>query len=108
MPNTRYFELNDDVGRDPEGNPEPLKEIGVAIAVPTVKDGEIVDVPQRIALQPIAGTRIVKIDDPLAAGALVASGLVHEIDPPDQKDLKKQRAATQDARETAAEGGKED
>ena len=105
MPKTRYFELLDHVGIDPEGNPEPLREIGVAINVPTAKDGEIVDVAQRVTIQPIDGTRTFAVDDPLVAGAVLDSGLVREIDPPSKTQARRQREATQDARDKAAQGG---
>lgn len=96
-----YLQLNDDIGLNAEGNPEPIHEVGVALAVPTMVEGDIVDVPQRVTVHPIPGTRTIKTDDPLIAAGLLSSGQYHEVDPPTQKDLKKERAAVQDAKEQA-------
>lgn len=108
MPKARYFELLDHVGIDSQGSPEPLREIGIAINVPTAKDGEIVDVAQRVTIQPIENTRTFAVDDPLVAGAILDSGLVREIDPPSKAQARRQREATQDARDKAAMGGEEE
>lgn len=101
MPEDRYFQLNDDVGLDHEGNPQPLHEIGLAISVPTMQGGEIVEIPQRQTLKPIPGTRTFKTGDPLIASQILDAGLFHEIDPPKQADIKAERKTTQDARENA-------
>lgn len=101
MPDTAYFTLADDVGLDPDGNPEPLVEIGVTIAVPNMVAGEIVDRAERVTLKPIAGTRIVKIDDQLIASALRNVPSLVETDPPKQRDLAVSRDAVADAREHA-------
>jgi hypothetical protein len=98
----RHFRLLDHVGLDADGNPEPIHEIGLAVLTPTMKDGEIVDVSERITLKAAPGTRVVKTDDPRVAGGLLACGLLEEIDPPTKRELAKERAATQDAREAPA------
>jgi hypothetical protein len=72
------------------------------VLTPTMKDGEIVDVSERITLNAAPGTRVVKTDDPRVAEALLASGQYEEIDAPSKRDLAKERAATQDAREAPA------
>ena len=87
----RYLQINDDVGLDAEGNPEPAVAIGVAVTVPTMKDGEVVDVAQRVSVPPIAGTRIFKIDDPVIFSACLAHGGLHEVDPPNKRTLEKAR-----------------
>lgn len=97
----RYLQLNDDLGLNAEGNPEPIHEIGVALAVPTAVGGEIVDVPQRVTVKPIPGTRTVKTDDPLIYHGLLSSGQYHEVDPPTRTDLTKERQSVEDAREQA-------
>lgn len=100
MPDT-YLELNDDVGLDADGNPEPIHEIGIAVNIPTIKDGELVDIAQRTTVTAIPGTRIVKTSDPMIVGALLGSGQYHETEPPSKTDLSKARKDTQDAKEAA-------
>ena len=109
MSNTAFLELNDDVGVTADGNLEPLHEIGLAIAVPTVLDGEVVEVPQRITITAadqlsdgdaarfIAGTRIVEVADLRVRDALLQSGLCHETDAPSKRQVAKQKDTTTDA-----------
>lgn len=114
----RYFQLNDDVGLDHEtGDPQPIKEIGVRISSPVLADprnrkSDVIEVGQTILVQPIPATRIVKTDDPRVAGGLLETGLLHEIDPPDEAAIKTARSATAKSREldkkrTADAAGKE-
>jgi hypothetical protein len=99
MPETQYFELNDDIGLNAEGNPEPLHEIGVTVAIPTMNGDDVVSVPQRTTVKPIPGTRIFKTDDQVIAAAIFDSGLVHETNAPSQSQLKQERDVTKDARD---------
>lgn len=102
MPDSAYFTLADNVGLDPDGNPEPLVAIGLTIVVPSMVNGKLVeDTPQRVELKPIAGTRVVKVDDPIVATGLRNIDSVVECDPPTQQDLTKSREAVTDAREHA-------
>jgi hypothetical protein len=95
----RYFEINDDVGIDADGNKEPAVEIGLSVSTPVMKGQELVAVEERTVIQPIAGTRIYKTDDESVADILAGAGTVHEIDPPKKADLDRQRSDTQDSRE---------
>lgn len=104
----RYFQLLDTIGLNAEQNPEPIHEIGIALAVPTVQGGDIVDVPQRVTLKPIPGTRTVKVDDPLVAAALATCGQYEEVDAPRRTDIASERKVTQDAREQAGTFSDED
>lgn len=97
----RHFRLLDHLGLDSEGNPEPIHEVGLAVAIPTIRGGEIVDIEERVTVKAAPGTRVIKTDDPLVAGALLGSGQFEEIDPPSSAQLKKERKQTQDAREGA-------
>ncbi len=97
----RYLSLNDDVGIDADGNPEPLHEVGAAVSIPTIKDGEVVSRDERVTVKPIAATRILKLDEPRIVESLLSTGHWHEIDPPAKTDLDKQRSDTQDARDAA-------
>lgn len=97
----RYFQLNDDVGLNANGHPEPLHEIGLAVTTVSMQAGEVVELPDRVTIKPIAGTRTFKHDDPRVAAAMLDSGLVHEIDPPTNTQIAGARKTTQDAREQA-------
>jgi hypothetical protein len=109
MAEDTYFELNEDVGLDADGNPEPIVEIGVAIAVPVLKGGEIVDVPQRVSVKAIkSGSRIVKTDNPSVAGALRQHGGLTEIEAPSDAQVRKSASDTKDAREGAANSDSEE
>lgn len=118
MPDSRYFELNDDVGLAPAhltgsdgqpvenpaaGSPEPLQQVSLVVGVPTMVGGDLVDVAQTVELKPIAGTRILKVDDALVASAMGGHPHFHEIDAPSQKDLKGARSTTEDARAAGEE-----
>lgn len=79
----RYFELLDHIGVAADGELEPIREVGVAIAIPLMVDGEIVAVPQTVVLRPVQpGARIVATDDPRIVAALAESGQYREVDPP--------------------------
>jgi hypothetical protein len=122
----RYFEVCDHVGLNPDGSLEPAAEIGLGVQVTRVQavpDPDnparemVVEVvrPERVALQPIPGTRIYKVTDQKLgktsiSGQVIADALVEhcvnnnilrEIDAPHQKDLRKAREETADARESA-------
>lgn len=87
----RYFKLNDDVGVEPgTGELQPMVEVGLPIAVPTIDEasGELVEVAHKVTLKPIPGTRVVKVDQPAIANGLLASGQYTEIDPPNEAALK--------------------
>jgi hypothetical protein len=103
----RHFRLLDHIGLDAAGNPEPIHEVGLAVLIPTMKGGEIVDVPERITLNAAPGTRVLKTDDPRVASALLSSGQYEEIDPPSKRELAKERAVTQDAREGTEKDGEQ-
>ena len=100
MADARYFELNDDVGLDHEGNPQPLVETGLTIARPTMVGGEVVDAVESVPLTPIPGTRILKIEDPVVANAMSTHPLYHETEAPSKKDLDAARKTTEAARAT--------
>lgn len=126
MPETaRWFELLDDVGvepaqlADPEtgepvdnpkaGELQPMKVTGLTIAIPTkvvnigAEGPGILLQQQSVLIEPIPGTRMTKVTDPLIANALATHGCFREIDPPKQKDLANARKDTQAARERAEE-----
>lgn len=113
----RYFELNDDVGIEPElipdgdggskknpkaGELQPIQEVGVVAAVPRMEGKELVEDVVRVTVKAIPGTRILKVDEPAIAQAIQESGQYHEIEAPSEKDLKSARKDTESARE----GGK--
>jgi hypothetical protein len=104
----RHFRLLDHIGLDADGNPQPIHEVGLAVLTPTMKDGEVVDVSERITLNAAPGTRVQKTSDPRVAEALLASGQYEETEAPSKRDLAKERAATQDAREAPAKTDSED
>lgn len=97
----RYFQVNDDVGLDPKGNPEPFVGIGVAIPIVTMgADGTPVPNTASGFLTSVGdGARIVKTDDYRVAHQLLDSGLLHEVDPPTKAELGKAEKVVQDARE---------
>jgi hypothetical protein len=115
MPETesRFFELADHHGRDHDNNPEPLAQVGVAIAVPTMtKAGIITDRSHGLRIEPAAAltkttfariipdTRIVETTSHQVASALLACGQYAEIDPPTKADIaahEKRTAAHKDA-----------
>lgn len=118
MPESRYYELNDDVGLAPDfitgkdgkpvknpaaGSPEPLQTVALQVGVPTMVGKDLVQVPQTVELTPIPGTRILKVDDPLVASVMSSHPLYHEIDAPSKKDLAGARSTTEDARTAGQE-----
>lgn len=100
MAEARYFELNDDVGIDHEGNPEPLVEVGLTVARPAMVDGAVVDAVESVQLKPIPGTRILKVEDVVVANAMASHPLYHETEAPSKKDLDAARKTTEAARKT--------
>lgn len=99
--NARYFKLHDDIGVDKDGNPEPIHEVGITFLTVAMRDGEPVQSTDREVLKPIPGTRTLKTTDPRVAEQLLSSGQYDEVDAPSKTALKKERSATQDARENA-------
>lgn len=92
MSDDRYLKLKDHIGLHHEtGELDPIREVGVAVAVPTIEGDEIVEVSHRVTLHPIPGTRVLKVENPQVANALLASGQYDEIDPPNEAGLKKLR-----------------
>lgn len=99
----RYLQINDDVGIDGDGNPEPAVGITLNIPVPVLnQDGTVTVLREGVTLDPIPGTRTFKVDNDAAFQVALESGSVHEIDPPKQKTLKKERDEVQDSKERAA------
>jgi hypothetical protein len=118
MPDSRYFELAPHIGLAPNfltgkdgqpvenpaaGSPEPLVEERLTIGVPTMVGKDVIPVPQSVTLKAIPGTRILKVDDPLAASALAAHPNYIEIDAPTKKSLAGARSTTEDARSAGQE-----
>jgi hypothetical protein len=99
----RYLQINDDIGVDGDGNLEPGVSINLNIPVPVMDtNGHVTILREGVSLDPIPGTRTFKIDDERHFIAAMDSGALHEIDPPRQKDLKKERTEVQDSKERAA------
>lgn len=119
----RYFELNDNIGVEPAyitdpktgqpvenkaaGELQPAQRWGLTIGttVPVLHGTDIVETRDvsRVEIEPIPGTRIFKVDDPQVAMALAGhTGICHEIDPPNQTDLKESRKDTEAARQSPA------
>lgn len=124
----RYFELNDNVGVEPDyitdpktgepvankaaGELQPAQGWGMNIGVerPTQVGGkiEMVAYGYSVTIEPIPGTRIYKIDDAEVAMAVAGqTGICHEIDPPSQPDLKEARKDTEAARQPPSKKEKE-
>lgn len=101
MSETRYFAVRDQHGLNANGNPEPLVEIGVTIAVPVMKGGEIIEVAERLVLKPLKGSRTVSTDDPRVAAALDAHPALEAVDKPSGKKLQAEVSATEDSRREA-------
>lgn len=133
MTTSRYFELLDEHGRapaytrQPDGTevenpnfnePEPINEVGVTVAIPTIVAGELVPLAQTLVIRQspqlsddlharvVPGTRVIEVGPTgiIAADALVASGQYREVDPP--KHLRKQPARDPHTKD-AGEPGKE-
>lgn len=83
----RYFRLRDDVALDAEGNPEPIREVGVALVRPALDArGRLVEQPERVVVTAHpADDRVVATDDPQIAGGIMSTGLFMETDPPESK-----------------------
>lgn len=96
-----YFQIADGVGIDPGGNPEPAVEVGIALAVPTVVDGELVNLEQRVSVSPIKDSRIFVTDDPLVADGLRGIPTLVEIDEPNKAAISSSVKETQASREAA-------
>lgn len=109
----QYFVLRDDVGVTADGNLEPLHEIGIVVAVPIMRGGELVEDPHRYVVRPaesigdgeyarvIPGTRLVHVTDPRVAQGLVQTGLFAETDPPTKKIQAEQRREKKAAEQEA-------
>jgi hypothetical protein len=109
----QYFQLRDDVGLTADGNQEPLRQIGVTLAVPIMREGEVVDDPHRYVIHAsdtlkdgalarfIPGTRTVHAVDPRIADVLRQSGLFVQTDPPTKRDQQAQRSEARAAKQEA-------
>lgn len=97
----RYFKFSDELGLDPEGNPEPFVGVGVAIPIVTMgANGEPVPSTANGFLESIGdGARIVKTDDYRVANQLLDSGHYEEVEPPSKTALNKAEKTVRDARE---------
>jgi hypothetical protein len=118
MPDSRYFELAPHIGLAPNfltgkdgqpvenpaaGSPEPLVEERLTIGVPTMVGKDVIQVPQSVTLKAIPGTRILKVDDPLAASALAGHPNYHRDRRAHQEVLAGARSTTEDARSAGQE-----
>ncbi len=110
---TRFFELVDHVGVDADGHHEPLAEIGLALPLPTMRDGEVVEVAVPTTIEPapsighrpariVPDTRIVEVADLVVVGQLLGSGKYIEIAPPTSAQIKKAHEKTQAHRQARA------
>jgi hypothetical protein len=112
MPDSRYFELLDHVGLEPEfvnerdpktgelkphpnaGQPGPIVQVGIDVATPSIdkKTGDLVTQVKHLVLKPVeAGGRVLSTDNPAAATALLESGQYREVDPPKSKQTRTAR-----------------
>jgi hypothetical protein len=104
---SRFFELAADHGRDHADNPEPIQEVGVSIAVPTMtKGGELTEVSHGLIIgradklskqlfaRVIPDTRIVETSSHEVAAALLSCGQYVEIDPPTKAVIADHEKAT--------------
>lgn len=117
MADPRYFKLRDDIGVEPDfvtdtktgepvenpkaGELSPLRSENITLAVPTMVDDQVVSVVETVTLEPIPGTRILKIDDPLIANAVAELGKYDEVEPPSKSDLSAARHETEAGRQRA-------
>ena len=117
---TTWLRLKDHVGVSADGNLEPLVDIGVTVAVPTmVKDpetgkDEIGETVQTLSIghaetldifRParfIKGGRIVETRDQRVVSALMQTGNFEQIDRPTKKDIAAHVKGLTDATEEAA------
>lgn len=109
----KYFALKLDVGVTANGNLEPLAEIGVAVAVPIMRNGELVEDALRYVIRPaesigpddyariIPGTRVIHVNDPRVEQAIRQSALFVDTDKPTKAQTDKERKALTDAVEEA-------
>lgn len=84
-------------GIDDAGHPEPLTSVGLAVKVPTLVKGDVVDVPVAVALTPspdskrdqpgriVPDTRIVATSVPGVVEHLLSRGDYVLVDPPGSK-----------------------
>ena len=104
---SRFFELADHHGRDYAGNPEPIQEVGVSIATPTMtKSGTLTEVShalvivqaaaltEKLVARVIPNTRIIETSSHQVASALLSCGQYQEIDPPTKAHIAKHEKAT--------------
>lgn len=96
MAHKRFFELDDSVGRDPDGSLQPLREVSVHIVVPILVGGKPAETPQTVVLRPVQGTdrRIVGTDSHLVAEQLIASGNYREVDAPKETEPHRPKTTT--------------
>ena len=117
MSESRYFELLDHVGVTADGNPEPLVQEAIALAVPVMAAGEVIDEFRTVYIDPadrlkqgapgriLPGTRIIETANPTVAAYLLAHGKYQEVDKPSKKAEAHQRG---EARAAAQEAGTHD
>jgi hypothetical protein len=113
MSNTRWFQLRDHIGVTADGNPEPLVEQSLTMAVPAMRGRELVEDSFGIVIQPsgalketehariVPFTRIIEVADPRVADVLMQTGHYDEIDPPTKRDQQAAKKALTDAVEEA-------
>jgi len=109
----RYFELLDHVGVTADGNPEPLVQEAMVLAVPIARGSEVVDDYRHIYIDPaeklgrndlariMPGTRMIECADPRVAAMLAANGKYREIDPPSKREQAHQRGEARAAKQEA-------
>jgi hypothetical protein len=113
----KYFALKLEHGLSPDGNPQPLVEIGVAVAVPIMvqtKNGpELAQDAQRYVIREgetlkegelarfIPGTRIVHVADPRIETAIRDTNLFVETDKPTRAAIDKERKQLLDSAQEA-------
>lgn len=119
MPENRYFALREHVGLTADGNPEPLVEIGVALAHPIMRGGEVFTENARYVIAQseklggdelariLPGTRLIEASDPRICDVLMQSDLVEEVDPPSKKLEQHQRGEARAAKQEAGSHGDE-
>lgn len=109
----QYFQLRDDVGITGDGNLEPLDNIGIVVAVPIMRGGEVVEDPHRyhvvqaeslskdVLARVIPGSRTIHVNDPTVAEGIWQTGLFVQIDKPTKKQLADQVREAKAAEEEA-------
>jgi hypothetical protein len=93
----RYFAIAFDHDKDHEGNLPPASSMALTIQKPIqLKDGSVEIAPIGVTIEPIPGTRIFEVDDPVIAKALeqTPESLLIEIEKPSAKAIKDQKDQT--------------